>query len=52
MAKLVVVKAWFAARRVRPDMNLLMAVAVIGAAAIGDTWRPTAVSFAVAGAGS
>ena len=29
-------KAWSAARRLRPDMNLLMTVAVIGAATIGQ----------------
>ena len=32
----VLPKAWLAVRRLRPDMNLLMSVAVIGAVALGD----------------
>lgn len=35
-ARFVVVKAWFAARNLRPDMHLLMTVAVVGAMAIGE----------------
>lgn len=32
----VIPKAWFVLRRVRPDMNLLMVIAVCGTIAIGD----------------
>lgn len=41
----VVVKAWYALRRLRPDMNLLMTVAVIGALAIGDWLEAATVAF-------
>jgi Cd2+/Zn2+-exporting ATPase len=43
--RFVVVKAWYAARNLRPDMHLLMAVAVVGAAAIGDWFEAATVSF-------
>ncbi len=44
-ARFVVVKAWYAARHLRPDMNLLMTVAVLGAMAIGEWFEAATVSF-------
>lgn len=41
----VLPKAWFALRRLRPDMNLLMTVAVAGAIAIGEYFEAAAVAF-------
>ena len=44
-ARFVVVKAWFALGNLRPDMHLLMTVAVIGAMAIGEWFEAATVSF-------
>jgi Cd2+/Zn2+-exporting ATPase len=44
-ARFVAVKAWFAARNLRPDMHLLMTVAVIGAMTIGEWFEAATVSF-------
>jgi Zn2+/Cd2+-exporting ATPase len=41
----VLPKSWLALRRFRPDMNLLMTVAVIGAVAIGEWFEAATVSF-------
>lgn len=41
----VLPKAWFALRRLRPDMNLLMTIAVIGAVGIGEWFEAATVSF-------
>ena len=38
-------KAWLSLRRLRPDMNLLMTVAVLGALGIGDWLEAATVSF-------
>ena len=42
---LVLPKAWFSLRRLRPDMNLLMTVAVCGAIAIGEWFEAATVAF-------
>ncbi len=44
-ARFVVVKAWYAARNLRPDMHLLMTVAVVGAMVIGEWFEAATVSF-------
>lgn len=38
-------KAWIALKRLRPDMNLLMTVAVLGAIGIGEYFEAATVSF-------
>ncbi len=43
--RFVAPRAWHAARRLRPDMNLLMTVAVIGAVAIGEWFEASTVAF-------
>ena len=44
-ARYVVVKAWFSAKSLRPDMNLLMVIAVTGAVGIGELFEAAAISF-------
>ncbi len=41
----VVPKAWLAFRHLRPDMNLLMTVAILGAVALGQWLEAATVSF-------
>jgi Cd2+/Zn2+-exporting ATPase len=41
----VLPKAWFSLRRLRPDMNLLMTVAVVGAIAIRQWFEAATVAF-------
>lgn len=41
----VVPKAWLAVRRLRPDMNFLMTLAVVGAVGIGEWFEAATVSF-------
>jgi Cd2+/Zn2+-exporting ATPase len=41
----VLPKAWRAARHLRPDMNLLMTVAVVGAIGIGEWFEAATVAF-------
>ena len=38
-------RAWISVRRLRPDMNLLMTIAVFGAAAIGEWFEAAVVTF-------
>ena len=41
----VVPKAWLALRRLRPDMNFLMTLAVVGAIGIGEWFEAATVAF-------
>ncbi len=41
----VLPKAWSAVRRLRPDMNLLMTIAVLGAVGIGEWFEAATVAF-------
>jgi Cd2+/Zn2+-exporting ATPase len=41
----VLPRAWSALRRLRPDMNLLMTVAVLGAVGLGDWFEAATVTF-------
>lgn len=43
--RFVLPKAWFAAKSLRPDMNLLMVIAVIGAIGIGEWFEAATVAF-------
>ncbi|MCT9000463.1 heavy metal translocating P-type ATPase [Chelativorans intermedius] len=43
--RFVLPKAWFAARRLRPDINLLMVIAVAGAIVIGEWFEAATVAF-------
>lgn len=38
-------KAWFSAKSLRPDMNLLMVIAVVGAIGIGEWFEAATVAF-------
>ncbi len=44
-ARFVAIKAWYALKRLSPDMNLLMMVAVAGALIIGDWFEAATVAF-------
>ncbi len=41
----VIPKAWYSLKTLRPDMNLLMMIAVVGAIAIGELFEAATVAF-------
>ena len=43
--RFVLRKAWISAVRLRPDMNLLMTVAIVGAIALGEWFEAASVAF-------
>ncbi len=43
--RFVLPKAWLSAMRLRPDMNLLMTVAIFGAIALGEWFEAASVAF-------
>ena len=43
--RFVVRKAWISAVRMRPDMNLLMTIAIIGAITLGEWFEASSVAF-------
>lgn len=43
--RFVVRKAWISAVRLRPDMNLLMTIAIIGAITLGEWFEASSVAF-------
>ncbi len=44
-ARFVIRKAWISAIRLRPDMNLLMMVAIMGAVMLGEWFEASSVAF-------
>jgi len=43
--RFVIVKAWYAAKSLRPDMNLLMVIAITGAITLGEWFEAATVAF-------
>jgi len=43
--RFVIVKAWYAAKSLRPDMNLLMVIAITGAIVLGEWFEAATVAF-------
>ena len=43
--RFVVRKAWLSAKHLRPDMNLLMTIAILGAIALGEWFEAASVAF-------